>query len=163
MTALAELDAAKSVKPDTSAADALKEQLSTAQTSHDSALAAKDSELEALKASLLSSQDQLTSMQEDLDLSKKELEAYRGEADAKAKTHQADYKDLNESMTALVEEAEKKVKGLEGQLEDATAKIGEFEKKIEEYQAQMKVKDAEIAEAKVCQPGPPQPLPCGMP
>jgi hypothetical protein len=57
------------------------------------------------------------------------------EFDAKHKTSKSDYKDMHESLTQLVEEANKKT--------------ADKEALIAELQANLKVKDAELAEAKV--------------
>jgi chromosome segregation ATPase len=155
MTALAELDAAKSMKPDTSAADALRDQLAAVQRDHElsTATAAADAkklhgELEELKVKLGAAEEKHADLQGDLDLAQKTIEAHRDEADAKHKTAQADYQDLNDSMTALVEEANNRAKMLEAQLDEITSKSRDGAKKIEELEAQLKVKDAEIAEAK---------------
>ena len=59
-----------------------------------------------------------------------------GEEPGRRKAREADYMDMHDSMGELVEEAQKKT--------------ADAEKQIEELLAQLKVKDAEIAEAKVC-------------
>ena len=138
MTALAELDAAKSAKPDTSAADGLKQQLAT-----------KEEELAAIKTQLTATEEEFTNAKGDLDLATKDLDAYRAEADAKHKTAQADYQDLNDSMTALVEDGEKKRKELAEKLDEVQIQVEKQERDIDELHAQLKVKDAEIVEAKV--------------
>lgn len=151
--ALADLDAAKSVKPDTSAADALKAKLAELEGAHAATkdkAASAESEAAATAKQLAKANQSLASAAEDLEILQKEFDTYKLEADAKAKTHEADYKEMNSTMTQLVEEEHKKA-------EAALAKIKELEKKaadadagVKELEAKIKVKEAELAEAKVC-------------
>lgn len=156
MTALADLDAAKIAKPDTSEADSLRKELAALKQSHEQALAAvhqdlkaKEEDLEAQKVQFVSAQGTLTGMKDDLDLAQRELEAHRAAADAKHKTALADYKDLNDSMTVLIEEASNKAKELEVKLDRAIQHAEESERRTQEAEAQLKVKEAELAEFKV--------------
>lgn len=70
------------------------------------------------------------------------LDKQKIEAEEKSKTVESDLHDLNDSMTQLVEEANKKEA-------EANKQAADFEAKWKESQALLKVKDAELAEAKV--------------
>lgn len=69
-----------------------------------------------------------------------ELSKQKEELSKASETAQADYKDLNDSMTQLVEEANRKA--------------ADAEARLSEVNAQLKVKDAELAEAKLAKPTP---------
>ncbi|KAJ6438924.1 protein HIR1 [Purpureocillium lavendulum] len=155
MTALADLDAAKSAKPDTSEADALRQELEALKASHgeaststEAALKTKQEELDEAQAKLAAAHETLAGMKDSLELAQKELEAHKAEADAQHKTAQADYKDLNDSMTALVEEANNNAKQMQVALDDTIKRAEDIEKRVNELEAQLKVKEAEVAEAK---------------
>jgi hypothetical protein len=64
-----------------------------------------------------------------------EAAAHKAAADTKQQTSEADYMDMHDSLTQLVEEAEKKA--------------ADKEALVKELEANLKVKDAEIAELKV--------------
>jgi chromosome segregation ATPase len=120
-SAQADLEAAKSKKPDTSEADALRKELQALKDQHQAAL--------------------MTAQQESAKATEEHLatKASLGEAQAelaRQKTEsQSDYKILHDSMTQLVEEATKKAADVEARLKEA--------------EANLKVKDAELAEAQV--------------
>jgi chromosome segregation ATPase len=176
MTALADLDALKSAKPDTSVADGLKEELTAAKSdleaSHSeikslrAALDSQAGELEGIKVQLegkttemdtaqtelTAARETVSNIKEELELASKTLEAHKAEAEAKEKTAQADYQDLNDSMTSLVEEFSNKVKDLEVQLAESVKAHQDAQRLVEEAEAKLKVKDAELAEAKVRKP-----------
>jgi peptidoglycan hydrolase CwlO-like protein len=69
-----------------------------------------------------------------------------------AKTAEGDYKDMHDSMTQLVEEAQKLAAENMKKLAVSEQEVGEADKKIAELTAQLKVRDAELAEATVCRP-----------
>jgi chromosome segregation ATPase len=138
----ASLDAAKNQKPDTSEADGLKGQLATLQATHTDSIKALETENTGYLA-------MLDEMKSDLLMAQKDLEAHQLEATAKIKTSEADYKDMHDSMTQLVEEAQTKVTDLEAKLTEAIKVAADKEKMFDELEAQIKVKDAELAEAKV--------------
>lgn len=66
---------------------------------------------------------------------KADAAAYKIAADTKQQTSETDYMDMHDSLTQLVEEAEKKA--------------ADKEALVKELEANLKVKDAEIAELKV--------------
>lgn len=118
---LADLDACKAMKPDTSEADVLKAELQSLTEAHEHALT-------------IAQQTARQATSEHLAV-KLALEKAQADAVTSQKTFQADYKDLSDSMTQL--------------LEEATAQVKSHEARLEELEAQLKVKDAEIAEEKV--------------
>lgn len=193
------IDAIRSQKPDTSAADALKKELDdvkqqsladiellrvekaqlleekkTAALDHEGIVkkhaadlkAATDgaddstkevanlqNELQTRVASLEKLQAEIANIMQDNDISKKEFEAHQNETIAKVQRHEADYNDMYESMTAMVMEEQRKRNDLEQQIKDSSEKLQEAEKvrsRFAELEAQLRVKDAEIAEVKVC-------------
>lgn len=126
--AQADLDALKTKKPDTSEADALRKELQDLNNEHQAALTKSQEELANATKEHGATKDALVKAQAELDEHKAAVE--KGQ-----QTSQADYKDLHDSMTQLVEEASKKAA-------DKEALVAELE-------AILKVKDAEIAELKV--------------
>ncbi|KAL7783269.1 hypothetical protein V8C37DRAFT_397319 [Trichoderma ceciliae] len=154
MTALAELDAVKTVKPDTTAINTLKAELvATTRTFQDSMAAAKanlqasQTELKSAKDDYYDMEEKYAATRESFIVTSKHLEDLRIVSQMKEKTAQADYSDLNDSMTTLVEEANKKVKESEMNVERLMKKLDEAEIKYDQLQAQLKIKDAELAEA----------------
>ncbi|ORY62581.1 uncharacterized protein BCR38DRAFT_243245 [Pseudomassariella vexata] len=178
-----ELDALKNQKPDTSAVDTLKAELEALKTKHAEELEAiqaashkSTSNLDALTkdheaktAELETLKEQLSEAREDAAIAKKELEAINNDVDAKMKSHEADYKDMHDTLSHLVEEQRQKVEAAEKQAADLKEKhdtlsnlVEQHRQKVEvaekeaanvksrfaEMEAQLKVKDAEIAEAK---------------
>lgn len=73
-------------------------------------------------------------------------------SELKEKTARADYSDLNDSMTTLVEEANKKVKEAEMNIEQLMKKLGEADLQNDQLYGQLKIKDAELAEAEASTP-----------
>jgi chromosome segregation ATPase len=126
--AQADLDALKTKKPDTSEADALRKELQALNNEHQAALTKLQEELAKATKEHGTTKDALAKAQAEVDEHKAAVEKGR-------QTSQTDYKDLHDSMTQLVEEANKKAA-------DKEALIAELE-------ANLKVKDAEIAELKV--------------
>lgn len=165
----AELDALKNQKPDTSAADALKDEIKTLKAKHVDELKALEAEtkgaagdVESLKIDLEAKRQELETLKKELDsanedvlLAQKEHEAHKNDADAKIKNHQADYNDMYENMTTLVEDEQKKTAAAQKEAADAKAKFAEFE-------AQLKLKEAEIAEVKVSPPHSDHTTPAGQ-
>lgn len=179
-SAEADLDAVKSKKPDTSEVDALRKELQTLKDQHQASLLTAQQEMEkateehlatkasleqakaeleehlATKASLEQAKAELeeqlaakASLEQEkaeleerlaakaaLEQAKAQLEEQKADVEAKLKTSQDDYLSMHSSLTELAEEAHKKVANLEARLKEA--------------EAQLKVKDAELAEAKVC-------------
>jgi len=121
-SAQADLDAVKSKKPDTSEADALRKELQALKDQHQAAL--KTAQQESAKAT------------EEHLATKASLEKAQAEVGRQKAESDADFKDMHDSLTQLVEEANKKSADLEARLKEADAVL--------------KVKDAELAEAKVC-------------
>ncbi|KAH6608840.1 viral a-type inclusion repeat domain-containing [Trichoderma cornu-damae] len=154
MTALAELDAVKTMKPDNTAINKLKAELvATTKSFQDSLAAAKadlqacEAELKSVKADFHHMEEKHTATRESFAATAKDLEELRIVSQMREKTAQADYNDLNDSMTALVEEANKKVKESEMNVEQLVKKLDEAELRYDQLQAQLKIKDAELAEA----------------
>jgi hypothetical protein len=127
-TAQAELDAAQSKKPDTSEADGLRKQLQTIKDQHQAAL------MTAQQESQKATEEHLTT-KSSLEKALADLDKHRLETENNSKTAQNDLHDLNDSMTQLIEEANKKTADLEARLK--------------ETEAILNVKVAELAEAKV--------------
>lgn len=127
--AQADLDALKTKKPDTSEADALRKELQALNKEHQAALTNLEQELAKATKEHGTTKDALAQAQAEADEHKAVIEKSH-------QTSQADYKDLHDSMAQLVEEANKKAA-------DKEALVAELE-------ANLKVKDAEIAELKVC-------------
>jgi chromosome segregation ATPase len=98
--------------------------------------------VQAKEAEIKDLVEQIQTVKEDAALALKEFELHKNSTDAKMKNHDADYSDMYESMTAMVEEEQKKRTAAEKEAADIKAKFAEME-------AHLKVKDAEIAEAKV--------------
>jgi chromosome segregation ATPase len=155
-TAQAELDAAKNAKPDTSELDALKAQLAALAAAHDKEVAElKASHEKALAGAgdaTSKTASELSTTREELAMAQKELEAHKLEAEAVMKTSEADYKDMHDSMTQIVEEAQALAAENMRKLATVEQQVGDADKKIAELSAQLKVKDAELAEARVCLP-----------
>jgi chromosome segregation ATPase len=121
-SAQADLEAVKSKKPDTSEADALRKELQTLKDQH--------------HAALITAQQESAKATEEHLATKASLEKAQAELLRKKTESESDYKDMHDSLTQLVEEANKKAADLDAQLKEAKANL--------------KVKDAELAEAKVC-------------
>jgi chromosome segregation ATPase len=149
MTALAELDAVQTVKPDTTAINTLKAELMATTKAFQESLAAAKAELKSVRDDLADMEIKYTATRESFVVTSKDLEELRILSQKKEKTAHADYSDLNDSMTTLVEEANKRVKELEVNAERLTKKLVEAETKYDQLQAQLKIKDAELAEAEV--------------
>ncbi|KAJ2903945.1 putative viral a-type inclusion protein repeat domain-containing protein [Zalerion maritima] len=126
--ALAELETAKNAKPDTTELDALKAEFA----GQKDALAKTASELEDAKS--------------DLEMSRKELESQKLGADAAAKTAQADYNEMHDTMTRLVEEVQTNLQSEEGKSGELQAKIADFQSQIEELQAKLKAAEGRATE-----------------
>lgn len=120
-TAQADLEAALSKKPDTSEADGLRKDLQALKDQH--------------QAALTTAQQELAKATEEHLATKAALEEAQAEHSRIKAESTSDYKDMHESLTQLVEEANKKAADLEAHLKEA--------------EANLKVKDAELAEAKV--------------
>jgi hypothetical protein len=120
-SAQADLEAAKSKKPDTSEADALRKELHALKDQHQAALQ------NAQQSSAKATEEHLATK---ASLEKAQAELARQKAES-----QSDYHDMHDSMTQLVEEA--------------TKKTADAEARLREAEANLKVKDAELAEAKV--------------
>jgi len=114
------LETALNKKPDSSKADALREELQSLKNQHQAAL--HTAQQESAKAT------------EEHLATKSALETAQAELDRQKAESVSDYKDMHESLTQLVEEANKKAEDLEARLKEA--------------EAHLKVKDAELAEAK---------------
>jgi chromosome segregation ATPase len=183
-TAQAELDAVKSQKPDTTEVDAVKSKLSSLEKTHASALEKAD-------ANLAAARQEAAAIKEDLLMAQKEVETLRLEAEAKEQTHDADFKDMHDSLTQIAEQEKAKADALEAKIADVLKKAAESdktlsevmsrvadaeekaeglarklaaqEKVVDELEAKIKVKDAELAEAKAS-PSPPVPRtsPCSL-
>jgi hypothetical protein len=121
ISALADLDALKNKKPDTSEADRLRKELQALKDQHQAAL--KTAQQESAKAT----EEQLAT--------KSALEKLQAELGRQKAESSSDYRDMHESLTQLVEEANKKA--------------ADAEARLKETEAIVKVKDAELAEAKV--------------
>lgn len=128
-SAEADLDAVKNKKADTSELESLRKELQDLKNSH--------------RAALIAAQQQAEQATEDhnatkaaLEQSKAQLGEHKAEAEGKLKTSEHDFKTMHGSLSAVAEEAHKKAMDLEARLSEA--------------HAQLKVKDAELAEAKVC-------------
>jgi chromosome segregation ATPase len=120
-SAQADLEIALNKKPDTSEADALRKELQALKDQHQATL-------------LTVKQDSAKTAEEKL-AAKAALEKAQAELSRQKAESVSDYKDMHESLTQLVEEANKKA--------------GDFEAHLKEAEAKLKVKDAELAEAKV--------------
>ena len=141
--AQADLDAAQNKKPDTSEADSLRKELLALQDQHQAALVT--SQQESAKAT----EEHLATK---ASLEKAQLELQRQKAESSS-----DYNDMHETLTSLVEKAEKKygeenkkASELEARLkaaEEANKKLSDLEARLKEAEANIKVKDAELAEA----------------
>ncbi|EQK98422.1 hypothetical protein OCS_05865 [Ophiocordyceps sinensis CO18] len=154
MTALADLDATKKVKTDTSEVETLRAELASLKMAQEEAnmsvlasLQAKQAEVDAGKAALTAAEERLAGMKHDLGLALQDLQEQQAEAEAKHKTALADYKDLNDSMTALVEEANNKAKGLEAKLEEATRRLEEATQELEEATQKLEEATQKLEEA----------------
>ncbi|KAI9736563.1 MAG: hypothetical protein M1818_006074 [Claussenomyces sp. TS43310] len=125
--AQADLAAALSKKPDTSEAEHLREDLQALKDQHQAAL------MTAQQESAKATEEHLAT-KEALENAQAAATAHKEAAEAKDKISEADYKDMHDSLTQLVEEANKKAV-------DKEALVAELE-------ANLKVRDAELAEAK---------------
>lgn len=134
-SAQADLDAAKNKKPDTSEIDGLRKELQAMKDQHQASL------MTAQQESAKATQEHLAT-KTSLEKALANLDKQKIEAEEKSKTVESDLHDLNDSMTQLVEEANKKEA-------EANKQAADFEAKWKESQALLKVKDAELAEAKV--------------
>jgi hypothetical protein len=134
-SAQAELDAAKNKKPDTSEIDGVRKELQAMKDQHQASL------MTAQQESAKAIQEHLAT-KTSLEKAFADLDKQKIEAEQKSKTVESDLHDLNDSMTQLVEEANKKEA-------EANKQAADFEAKWKESQALLKVKDAELAEAKV--------------
>jgi len=171
--AQADLDAIKTQKPDTSELDAVRADLAALSKSHKEAI---DNSTK-LEAELAEKEKEIEEIKGDMLMAIKELETHKLEADAKQKTQDADYKDLMQNMTELVEAEQKKTLEASARLDELAAKAKESDtnlsammkriadadeaaealkikiaaqdQAIDELEAALKVKEAEIAEAKV--------------
>jgi len=128
-SAEADLDAARNKKPDTSEADALRKELQTLEDQHQVALIT--AQQESAKAT-----EQYLAVKTSLAMAKAELKQEKQDNELKSKAASDDYLDMHNSLTELKEEAQKK--------------YADSEARLKEAEASLKVKDAEIAEAKVC-------------
>lgn len=126
--AQADLDALKTKKPDTSEADALRKQLQALKDQHQASIMTAQQESAKATEEHLATKDALLKAQA-------EAAALKAAADTKQQMSEADYMDMHDSLTQLVEEAEKKA--------------ADKEALVKELEANLKVKDAEIAELKV--------------
>ncbi len=120
-SAQADLEAIKSKKPDTAEADALRKELQNLKDQH--------------QAALMNAQQESEKATEEHLATKASLEEAQAELLRKKTESEADFNDMHDSLTQLVEEANKKATDLEARLKVA--------------EANLKVKDAELAEAKV--------------
>ena len=146
--ALADLDAARNVKPDTSQLDALKAELDSANKARADQASRYASEIDELKS--------------ELEVSWKELESHKLSAEAAAKTAKADYSDMHDTMTQMLEEAQKSYEASEKRASQAEGRIKELEqrlsiagddvdakkacdqRKIEELQAKFKIAEVRV-------------------
>jgi hypothetical protein len=112
-------------------------------------LAVTKAELKSTKDNLADMEERYAATRESLILTSKDLEELRIKSELKEKTAHADYSDLNDSMTTLVEEANKKVKEAEMNVEQLMKKLGEADLQNDQLQGQLQIKDAELAEAEV--------------
>jgi chromosome segregation ATPase len=128
-SAEADLDAVKSKKPDMSEVESLRKELQELKDSHRASLVAAQREAEKAV-------DDHNATKASLEQVKAELEEHKAETENKLNTSKHDYVTMHGSLTELAEEAHKKAADLEAQLNEA--------------RAQLKVKDAELAEGKVC-------------
>jgi hypothetical protein len=128
-SAQADLDATKNKKPDTTEVDGLRKELQGLKDQHQAAL------MTAQQESAKATKEHLA-MKAALEKTLNELEDQKIEAEKNVETAKNDYEDLNTVMTEEVEDARKKA--------------SEVEARLKEYEALLKVKDAELAEAKVC-------------
>ncbi len=126
--AQAELDALKTKKPDTSEADALRKELQTLKDQQKASLMKAQQESAKATEEHLATKDALSK-------AKADAAAYKATADEKQQTSETDYLAMHDSLTQLVEEAEKKA--------------ADKEALVKELEANLKVKDAEIVELKV--------------
>jgi hypothetical protein len=126
--AQADLDALKTKKPDTSKADALRKELQALKDQHQASLMTAQQESAKVTEEHLATKDALLKAQA-------EAAAHKAAADTKQQTSETDYMDMHESLTQLVEEAEKKA--------------ADKEALVKELEANLKVKEAEIAELQV--------------
>ena len=126
--AQADLDALKTKKPDTSEADALRQELQALKDQHQASLTAAQQESAKAAEEHLATKNALLKAQAEAD-------AHKIAADRTKQTSAADYKQMHASLTELVEEAQKKA--------------AQEEALVKELEAKLKVKDAEIAELKV--------------
>jgi hypothetical protein len=78
-----------------------------------------------------------------------DVEAHKTATETTRKTAKSDYSDMHDSMTQLVEEANKKAEDAVKQAEEAKKQAAAKESLVAELKANLKVKDAELAEAKV--------------
>lgn len=120
-SAQADLEAAKSKKPDTSEADALRKELQALKDQH--------------QAALMTAQQESAKATEEHLATKASLEKLQTELARQKEESKSDYNSLHDSMGQLVEEATKKTADVEARLKEA--------------EANLKVKDAELAEVKV--------------
>lgn len=120
-SAQADLEAAKSKKPDTSEADALRKELQALKDQH--------------QAALMTAQQESAKATEEHLATKASLEKLQAELARQKEESKSDYNSLHDSMGQLVEEA--------------TKKAADVETRLKEAEANLKVKDAELAEVKV--------------
>lgn len=128
-SAEADLDAVKSKKQDMSEVESLRKEIQDLKNSHRASLVAAQQEAEKAV-------DDHNATKASLEQVKAQLDEHKAETENKLNTSRNDYITMHGSLTELAEEAHKKAADLEAQLSEA--------------QAQLKVKDAELAEAKVC-------------
>jgi chromosome segregation ATPase len=143
--AQADLDAVQNKKPDTSEADSLRKELQALKDQH--------------QAALMTSQQESAKATEEHLATKASLEKAQVELQRQKAESSSNYKDMHESLTFLVEEADKKyaeenkkASEFEAQLkaaEEASKKVSDLEARLKEAEANIKVKDAELAEAMV--------------
>jgi hypothetical protein len=117
----------KTKKPDTSEADALRKELQALKEHQASLMTAQQESAKAAEEHL-ATKDALLKAQT-------EAAAHKAAADTKQQASEVDYMDMHDSLTQLVEEAEKKA--------------ADKEALVKELEAKLKVKDAEIVELKV--------------
>ncbi|KAL7815480.1 hypothetical protein V8C44DRAFT_24675 [Trichoderma aethiopicum] len=154
MTALAELDAVK--RPDAAAVNNLRAELAATTKTFQDSLAAAKADLQACQAELKTARDDFrrmeekyTAARESYEITSRDLEELKMQSQIKEKTAQADYNDLNDSMTALLEEANRKVKESELGAEQLLKKLEDADDRYEQLLAQLRIKDAELAEAEL--------------
>ena len=178
VSAQAELDATKNKKPDTTEADNLRKELQALKTEHQASLmtaqqtAAKATEehlatksaLEKAQAQLEKEKSERKSDFEDMHGSLTQVceEATKRASDAEAEVEKISKKAATSELQ--LEGANKKVSDAQAQLEEATKKAAHAEEllaaaskkasdadaRLKEAEAVIKVKEAELAEAKVC-------------